>query len=73
MTLDSLQKGRSAIITAIKAEKELKNRFSSFGIIKGVVIHAEQYSLARQTMEIRINNTRIALRLSEAEKVEISQ
>lgn len=73
MVLSTLEKGQSAIITAIKADKELKNRFNSFGIVKGATVHAEQYSLAKQTMEIRINKTRMALRLSEAENVEIDE
>ncbi len=73
MTLNSLQKGKSATITTITAEKELKNRFNSFGVVKGATVHVEQYTLAKQTMEIRINKTRMALRVSEAEKVEISQ
>ncbi len=72
MTLNLLQKGKSATITTINAEKELKNRFNSFGVVKGATVHVEQYTLAKQTMEIRINKTRMALRVSEAEKVEIS-
>ena len=72
MLLSSLEKGQSATITAIKADKELKNRFNSFGIVKGATVYAKQYSLTKQTMEIRINKTRMALRFSEAENVEIS-
>ncbi len=72
MTLNLLQKGKSATITTINAEKELKNRFNSFGVVKGATVHVEQYTLAKQTMEIRINKTRMALRVTEAEKVEIS-
>lgn len=71
MTLNLLEKGQSATITAVNAEKELRNRFNSFGVVKGAIVHAEQHTLAKQTMEIRINKTRIALRLSEAGKVEI--
>ena len=73
MTLNSLEKGRSATIVLINAENELKNRFNSFGVVKGATVHVEQHTLARQTMEIRINKTRMALRLSEAMKVEISE
>jgi ferrous iron transport protein A len=72
MTLDNLKKGKSAIVTAINASKELKNRFSSFGLVKGANVYTEEYSLAKKTMEIRINKTRIAIRASEAEKVEIA-
>lgn len=72
MTLDNLKKGQSATVTAINASKELKNRFSSFGLVKGVNVYTEEYSLAKKTMEIRINKTRIAIRASEAKKVEIA-
>lgn len=72
MTLNLLKKGKSATITAVNADKELRNRFNSFGVVKGATVQAEQHTLAKQTMEIRVNKTRIALRLSEAEKIEIS-
>jgi len=73
MMLNMLEKGHSAVITAIDASKELKSRFNSFGIVKGAVVNVEQYSLAKQTMEIKINKTRMALRFSEAERVEITE
>ncbi len=71
MRLSTLKKGQSARITAIHAEKELKHRFNSFGVIKGATITVERYTLGRKTMEIRINKTRMAIRLSEAETIEI--
>jgi len=73
MTLNNLLKGDSATIMTINAGMELKNRFNSFGLVKGAIVHAEEHSLTKKTMEVRINKTRIALRSSEAEKVEISQ
>jgi ferrous iron transport protein A len=71
MKLNGLKKGQSATVTAINAGRELKNRFSSFGLVKGAIIYIEGLSLAKKTMEIRINKTRIALRSSEAEKIEV--
>ncbi len=71
MTLNNLNKGQSSIITGINANKELKNRFNSFGLIKGVTVFIEEYSLAKKTMGIRINKTRIALRTTEAEQIEV--
>lgn len=71
MTLNALSKGKSANIIAINAEKELKNRLNSFGLVKGATIHVEKYTLAKQTMEVRVHNTRVALRISEAKMVEI--
>ncbi len=73
MTLNSLLKGKSATIVAIHADTKLKNRFNSFGLVKGSIVYAEEHSLTKKTMEIRINKTRIALRASEAEKIEIVQ
>jgi len=73
MTLNSLPEGTSATITAVNADKELRNRFNSFGVVKGATVYVERYTLAKQTMEIRINKTRMALRLSEAGKVQISK
>ncbi|MFK5983979.1 MAG: FeoA family protein [Pseudomonadota bacterium] len=72
MTLNHLQKGQSATITSIDASRELKNRFNSFGLVKGVTVFTEEYSLTKKTMEIRINRTRIALRCVEAEKVMVA-
>lgn len=73
MTLDNLLKGESAVVTAIHAGRELKNRFNSFGLVKGATVTAEERSLGKKTLEIRINKTRIALRSSEAKKIEIHQ
>jgi ferrous iron transport protein A len=71
MTLNMLQKGQSATIVSVNAEKELKNRFNSFGIVKNATVYALEHTLTRQTIKIRVNKTRMALRYSEAEKVEI--
>ncbi len=71
MKLNEILKGQSAVVTAVNAGRELKNRFSSFGLVKGAVIYIEGHSLARKTMDIRINKTHIALRSSEAETIEV--
>ena len=73
MTLNSLIKGQSALVIALNVDKALKNRFNSFGLTIGATVHVEQCTLTGQTMIIRIDKTHIALRLSEAKQVEISQ
>ncbi|MCU7835706.1 MAG: ferrous iron transport protein A [gamma proteobacterium symbiont of Taylorina sp.] len=73
MTLNNLSKGDSAIIYRVNADKELKNRFNSFGLTKGARVYVEYHSLAKKTMEVRINQTRIALRTQEAEHIELEQ
>ena len=71
MKLNEILKGQLVVVTAVNAGRELKNRFSSFGLVKGAVIYIEGHSLARKTMDIRINKTHIALRSSEAETIEV--
>jgi ferrous iron transport protein A len=71
MTLNRLSIGESAIVKSINADKELKHRFNSFGIVKGATVQVEKYSLAKKTMGVRINKTCLVLRNTEAEKIEI--
>lgn len=71
MTLDRLNIGESAIIKAVNCDSALKNRFYSFGMTKGSKVHVEEVTLTKSTMEIKINTTKVAIRLSEAKKIEI--
>ncbi len=71
MTLDKLNIGDKAVIQAVNCENELRNRFYSFGMVKGSIVTVEEITLARNTMEIRIKNTKVAIRFSEAAKIDI--
>ncbi len=73
MTLNNLKKGDSAVITEINASRELKNRFNSFGLVKGAEVLSKERSLAKKTIEVKVNKTSISMRASEAELVEIVQ
>jgi len=73
MVLSELHKGDKAEIIKIHAEKALKDRLTSFGIMRGETLLIKGCSLARQTMEIEIGSTLIALRADEAGKIEIEQ
>jgi len=73
MTLNNLKKGDSAVITEINASRELKNRFNSFGLVKGAKVLSKERSLAKKTIEVKVNKTSISMRASEAELVEIVQ
>ena len=72
MHLLELKKGQSATIIKIHADKILRNRLSSFGIMCGESVVIKGSSLAKQTIEIKVGSTLIALRADEAEKIEIS-
>jgi len=73
MKLTELTKGDKARVIKITAEKALKDRLNSFGVMRGEEILVNGYSLAKQTMEIEVGNTHIALRAEEAKKIEIEK
>lgn len=73
MVLTDIRKGDKAEIVKINADKALKDRLTSFGVMRGEILLVKGCSLARKTMEIEVGSTLIALRAEEAEKIEIEQ
>jgi len=73
MVLTELHKGDHAVIKKIHAPKALKDRFLSFGVMPGETLVVKGCSLAKQTMEIEVGGTLIALRKEEAEKIEVEK
>lgn len=73
MFLNELKRGERAVIVNIQANKALRDRFSSFGIVRGEELVVKEYSIAKKTMEILVGQTSIALRAIEAEKIEIDK
>lgn len=71
MTLDKLNIGDVAIVKAVNCNNALKNRFYSFGVVRGAIIKVEEVTLTKSTIEIKINQTKIALRLKEAASIEV--
>ncbi len=72
MKLSELNKGDKAIVVSIDCESALKNRFYSFGITKNSIITVEEVTLTKSTIEIKIKNTKVALRLSEASQIKVT-
>ena len=73
MVLTDIRKGDKAEIVKVNADKGLKDRLNSFGIMRGEILYVKGCSLAKKTMEIEVGSTLIALRADEAEKIEIIQ
>jgi len=73
MRLIDLEKGNKATIVKIHADKELRNRLNSFGVMRGELLTVKGCSLAKQTMEIEVGSTLIALRADEAQRIEIEK
>jgi len=73
MKLTELTKGEKAEIIKIDAEKALRDRLTSFGVMRGEELLVKGCSLAKQTMEIEVGSTLIALRKDEAAKIEVQK
>ncbi len=71
MVLSDLRKEESAEIVHINADKALRDRLASFGVIRGETITVKGCSMGRQTMEIEVGSTHIALRAEEASQIDI--
>ena len=72
MSVNDLKVNIKAEITDIICDEILKNRLYSFGIIKGSTICVTAKSMAKKTVEIKINQSKVALRSSEASKIKVS-
>lgn len=73
MLLNELHKGDHAEIIGINADKALRDRFASFGIVRGEELLVKACSIAKQAMEIEVGSTAIALRAVEAERIEVKK
>ena len=73
MRLTELSKGDKAVIIKIYADKALKDRLTSFGVMRGEELIVKGCSIAKQTMEIEVGSTLIALRKDEAAKIEVEK
>lgn len=73
MMLSELVKGNRAEIIKIHADKVLRDRLTSFGVMRGEELTVKGCSIAKQTMEIEVGSTLIAVRSDEAERIEVEK
>lgn len=73
MVLSELHKGEKAQIVKLNADKALRDRFASFGVMPGEEVLVKECSLAKQTIEIEVGATTVALRKEEADKIEVEK
>jgi len=69
MTLDKINETEECKILNITCSNELKQRFYSFGIIKGAIMTIEKISLAKNTIEVLVEDTSIGMRIEEAKQI----
>ena len=71
MKLSEIPLNKNAKIIKVECSDDLKQRFYSFGIIKGATVFVETVSLAKNTMEINVEDTSIGIRVEEAKTIEV--
>jgi len=71
MTLDQINENQKSKILSINCSNELKQRFYSFGIIKGSTLEVEKISFAKNTIEVRVDDTSIGMRIEEAKQIQV--
>jgi len=71
MKLSNIPLEMKAIIKKIECNNELKQRFYSFGIIKGATIFIENISFSKNTIEINVDDTSIGIRVEEADTINV--
>jgi len=71
MSLIELKKHQKAIVNSLQASSALKQRLFSLGIVRGATIEVVDCSLSKSTIEVKVGNTLVALRDSEAKQIEV--
>jgi ferrous iron transport protein A len=69
MTLDHIDESQECKILNVLCNNELKQRFYSFGIIKGATLIVSKVSLAKNTLEVIVDDTSIGMRIEEAKQI----
>jgi ferrous iron transport protein A len=67
--LSCLKPKEKGIIKEIKGNNELKTRLQELGLIKNTVVEVVRYAPFEDPIEIKINNTYLALRKKDAENI----
>lgn len=74
MTLADIKQDKTYLINKINTDDNiLRERFVALGICVGTSVRLLERSIDRATIAIMTNNTRIALRMSEAREVSIRE
>ena len=73
MRLSELGIGDEGIITKIHAKEPLKSKLLSMGFVKGEKVKVLKHTLVKNTFDIDVANTNVALREEEAREIEVKK
>ena len=72
MQLRDLKPGQSGVITAVGGQGALRQHFLDMGVIPGATVTVTKLAPMGDPMELRIRGYELTLRLSDAEKIDIT-
>ena len=73
MTIKDLPAGKSATILKVGGEAALRQHFLDMGVIPGAEVTVIKYAPMGDPVELRIHSYELTIRLSDAEKIEVSE
>lgn len=73
MNLTEVKYGQEYTIEKVKAEEPLKSRLLSFGFAKGNRVIVTQYTLTKQTYDVKVEDSQVALRSEEAMSILVEE
>ncbi len=73
MNLTEVKYGQEYTIEKVKAEEPLKSRLLSFGFAKGNKVVVTEYTLTKQTYDVKIEDSQVALRSEEAMSILVEE
>jgi len=73
MRLSELNIDDMGIIKKIYAKEPLKSKLLSMGFVKGEKVKVVKHTLAKNTFDVEVANTNIALREEEAKEIEVEK
>jgi ferrous iron transport protein A len=73
MNLTDAEYGKKYTISKINAVEPLKSRLHSFGFAKGNQVAVLEYTLTKQTYDVIIEDSQVALRKEEAESIQVEE
>jgi ferrous iron transport protein A len=71
-TLDQLQRGQRASVTALDGNDPLVQRLLEMGLLEGEEIEVIGFAPLGDPMEIRLRDYRLSLRRSEAARIQVT-
>ncbi len=71
MSVVDMKIGEEGIIKKVSAPEPIKSRLFAMGVAKGNRIKLLDHTLKKETWEVDVEGTRVALRREEAEGIEV--